>query len=74
MSQERQKLLERIDAFCQRNDVAETRFGRDAVGDPNLIARLRAGRPVLDTTVRKIEDHMRTYKRGKPRNSLEAVA
>lgn len=37
------ELVAKIEAFIARHGMAETRFGRDAVRDPNLLSDLRAG-------------------------------
>lgn len=37
------ELVAKIEAFIARHEMAETRFGRDAVRDPNLLSDLRAG-------------------------------
>ena len=41
---QREPLLERIDAYVKRTRIPVTRFGREAVRDPNLVFDLRAGR------------------------------
>jgi 2,4-dienoyl-CoA reductase-like NADH-dependent reductase (Old Yellow Enzyme family) len=33
-----------VEAFLERSQMTATAFGRAAVGDPNLVADLRAGR------------------------------
>ncbi|WP_342248637.1 hypothetical protein [Sphingomonas sp. OTU376] len=38
-----EELVSKIETFIARHDMAETRFGRDAVGDPNVLSDLRAG-------------------------------
>lgn len=44
------ELVSRIDAFLLRHAMAETRLGRDAVGEASLVSTIRAGRsPRLDT-------------------------
>lgn len=44
------ELLTRIEAFLERHDIAETRFGRDAVNNPAFLRGLREGKsPTLDT-------------------------
>lgn len=44
------ELVERIDAFLQRHDMAPSRLGREVTGEPNLIFSIREGRqPNLDT-------------------------
>lgn len=44
------EIIERIERFLERHDnMAPTRFGREATGDPNLLADLRKGiSPKLD--------------------------
>lgn len=37
-------LLRRIERHLNRHHIAETRFGRDAAGDPRLVGDLRNGR------------------------------
>lgn len=45
----RDELLGLIRAFLERHDMAPTRFGRDATGEPQLIKSIEAGRsPSLD--------------------------
>ncbi len=45
------ELIERIEAFCARHDMAESRFGREAVNNPAFVSGLRdRGRsPTLET-------------------------
>ena len=54
-------LLDRIITYCRQSRMAETTFGRRAVNDGKLVARLRNGRSVsLDTAARVeafIADH-----------------
>jgi len=38
-----EELVSKIETFIARHEMAETRFGRDAVGDPNVLSDLRAG-------------------------------
>jgi len=46
-------LLDRIITYCRQSRMAETTFGRRAVNDGKLVARLRNGRSVsLDTAAR----------------------
>lgn len=39
-----ERLIELVNAFLARHDLAPTRFGREAVKDPNFVADLRDGR------------------------------
>src|SRR4051794_26944577 len=44
------ELVDKIDRFLERHNMAVTRLGREVSGDPNLVANIRAGRqPNLDT-------------------------
>jgi hypothetical protein len=47
-------LMRRIQLFLERADMAPTRFGREAVGDPRLIGDLKNGRELRDTTAARI--------------------
>ncbi|HTU11619.1 MAG TPA: hypothetical protein VMG08_12070 [Allosphingosinicella sp.] len=47
-------LMRRIQLFLERADMAPTRFGREAVGDPRLVGDLKNGRELRATTVSRI--------------------
>ena len=47
-------LMRRIQLFLRRADMAPTRFGREAIGDPRLVADLRNGRELRETTAARI--------------------
>lgn len=47
-------LMRRIQLFLKRADMAPTRFGREAVGDPRLISDLRNGRELREITSARI--------------------
>lgn len=49
-------LIARIEAYCRRNNMAETTFGAHAVNDGKLVARLRAGKTITLNTVERIEN------------------
>lgn len=52
------ELVEKIDAFLERHNMPESRFGRDAVGEPGLVGRIRKGSsPTLDM-LNRIADFM----------------
>lgn len=45
-----EQLLATVEAFVERHGMADTRFGRDAINNPNFISGLRKGvSPTLDT-------------------------
>lgn len=52
-------LLERIGDYCRRHQMAETTFGRMAVNDGKLVARLRDGKSVTLHTAERVHDFMR---------------
>lgn len=47
-------LLLRIERHLRARQVPPTRFGREALGDPNLVAQLRAGRELRTVTQQRI--------------------
>lgn len=47
-------LLDRIERHLKSRRVPPTRFGRDAVNDPNFIFDLRDGRDPRERTVRRV--------------------
>ncbi len=49
-------LLNDIEAYCRRTKLAESTFGRQAVNDGKLCARLRSGKNVTLETAEKIRD------------------
>jgi hypothetical protein len=51
-------LIRRIDAYLRRTRTAPTRFGRDAVGDPNFVLNLRDGREPRTSTVRRVNRYL----------------
>lgn len=52
--------LNKIEAFLERSGMAPTAFGKESVGDPNLVKELRGGRSLgfrlADKVERFIED------------------
>ena len=61
-------LLARIEAHCKAADIAETTFGRLAINDGKLVARLRAGGSITLDTLQRIEGAMAAQKRSKTSN------
>jgi hypothetical protein len=51
-------LLQRIDRHLRAKRMSPTRFGREAVGDPNLITQLKDGRELRATTARRVIDYL----------------
>ncbi|MCW5632580.1 MAG: hypothetical protein KIT17_04520 [Rubrivivax sp.] len=53
-------LLESITEFCRTSGVAESTFGRRAVNDGKLVARLREGSRIRPETLARLQAFMRT--------------
>ncbi len=51
-------MLELIEAYMRSRRIAPTRFGREAVGDPNLVTQLREGRVLRERTVRRVQAYL----------------
>lgn len=51
-------LLEQIEQYLERTQVAPTRFGRTVVGDPRFVRDLRAGRKPRQRTFERITAFM----------------
>lgn len=47
-------LLREVEKFLRRSDIAPTRFGREAVGDPRFVFDLRRGRDPRPRTVERV--------------------
>jgi hypothetical protein len=56
------QLLSEIEAFCRRNALAESTFGRQSVNDGKLCSRLRSGKNVTLETAEKIRDFIQNEK------------
>jgi hypothetical protein len=51
-------LLMQIDEHLRQTKMPESRFGREAIGDPNFVADLRDGRRPRPTTARRVLAHI----------------
>lgn len=51
-------LLREVEKFLRQSDVAPTRFGRDAVGDPRSVFDLRNGRDPRPSTVARVRAYL----------------
>jgi len=56
------QLLKQIDDFCEANGIAQSSFGRLALGDGSLIADLRDGREPTLRVVRRVLKFMAEYR------------
>jgi hypothetical protein len=48
-------MLIRIEQFIKARRMPPTRFGRDALGDPNLVFQLRDGRELKPNTAARLK-------------------
>ena len=53
-------LLREVEKFLRQSEVAPTRFGREAVGDPRFVFDLRNGRDPRPRTVAKVRAYLET--------------
>jgi hypothetical protein len=51
-------LLLRIERHLRMHRMSPTRFGREAVGDPNLLSQLKDGRELRAATAQRIVDYL----------------
>jgi hypothetical protein len=51
-------LLREVEKFLRQSDVAPTRFGRDAVGDPRFVFDLRNGRDPRPSTIARVRAYL----------------
>jgi tRNA-dihydrouridine synthase len=62
---EQHPLLPRIERHLRRTGLSATAFGREAIGDPRLVADLRCGRYPRPSVARRIEAYLATALRRK---------
>ena len=47
-------LLDSVESFLSETGLAASKFGRDAMNDPNFVADLRGGRDYRESTKKKV--------------------
>jgi hypothetical protein len=52
-------LLQEIKDYCQQSGMAESTFGRHAINDGKLCARLRNGKGITLATAERVQAYMR---------------
>lgn len=62
------KLLALVTAYCQQQGMAESTFGRHAVGDPRLFGDLRNGRQ----PTKRVSDRVVAFMEGEPPRTYRA--
>ena len=61
MDQAPPSLIDEVDAFLKRWDMAPVTFGRKAMSDPHFVGQLRDGRRLWPETEAKVRKFMREY-------------
>lgn len=51
-------LLSEVEAFLTSARIAPSAFGAQAVGDPNLVRNLRAGREPRFDTIQRVKEYI----------------
>ena len=59
--QETTDIIRDIQEFCRANNLAESTFGRLAVGNSKLMIRLRDGKGVTLKTAKRIQEYIKTH-------------
>ena len=59
-----QDLIQEIDAFLAETGMGVSYFGKLATGNSEVVPRLKAGRPVLTSTVEKLRSFMARRRAG----------
>lgn len=54
-------ILHQIEVFCDKQSMGVSTFGRSALGDPNLVANLRAGRSLTLKTAKSVLDFIADF-------------
>lgn len=55
-----EQVIDQIDAFLARHDMAPTRFGREATGEPQLIDSIRRGRSPSLKVLERVAEFMKS--------------
>lgn len=59
---EQQKLLAEVEAFLAKTGMPVSMLGVNAIGNPMLVVRLRAGGTVTIDKARELREYMKAYK------------
>lgn len=59
-------LLHAIMTICREKGIPESRFGREATGDPRLVSDLRRGRELRQVTNNRVVAHMEALRKANP--------
>lgn len=72
MDAEHDALLSDVEAFLSLFDMTPTKFGRDAIGDPQFVFDLREGRECRRATRTKVAEFIKAQKEEARRRSEAA--
>jgi hypothetical protein len=61
MQKSTQALLNEIEDYCQSAGIAESTFGRHAINDGKLCARLRGGKNVTLATAERVKEYIQEH-------------
>ncbi|MCA3254801.1 hypothetical protein [Bradyrhizobium sp.] len=67
-------LLNDIEDFLDRHQMAATKLGREALRDASFVANLRAGRRVFSETEAKVRSFMDDYSPSSPDTTASTAA
>lgn len=56
---ETDKLLQRINAYCERKKISPAAFGRKAFNDSSFVSDLKVGRSPTARTIQRAKDFLR---------------
>lgn len=62
MINQNDNILFLIDEFLKKTGMSETYFGKKAVGNTEVVRRLKMGRPILTTTEFRLRQFIREYR------------
>src|SRR5207245_1848760 len=68
------QILALISEFCRRSDMAESTFGRRAINDGKLVARLREGKRITIDTLERIQSFIAASMGALPPRGLQVPA
>ena len=72
----RRDVLDEIEGFLVKHGMATSRFGRETLGDPQLVFQLREGRKIGPEVIDALRAYMEAYrpKKRPARGNVPAVA
>lgn len=65
----REDLIAQIEAFCRREGIAESTFGKLAINDPAFVSRLRGGKNIGLNTCDRVSKFIAAKRRAPSRGA-----